>query len=223
MINEGMLITSSRKLSFGGPVIACHSWPPVSGSEVYRRNNDMPKTLPCGTPDTTLTSSSANSSCWWRWTGICLGWYHRFVVRLFWQQVVQWSAVHLLSISYSLTTFAFRSSEVRLDFNFKLDLDTGGGWVCSLFFWTELLMLKKISPPSVSVVFRRLLRLGSLNFFSRQAIVTLVLKGPPYSSVANCRSVSVTSVLSEVIDRLVSLWRFMVRSGRLPTNQFAYI
>ena len=24
--------------------------------EVYRRNNDGPKTLPCGTPDTTLTS-----------------------------------------------------------------------------------------------------------------------------------------------------------------------
>ena len=49
-------------------------------------------------------------------------------------------------------------------------------------------------------------------------------KGPPASSVANYRPISVTSVLFKVFERLVSvrLRRFMERSGVLPTTQFAY-
>ena len=57
-----------------------------------------------------------------------------------------------------------------------------------------------------------------------QANVTPIPKGPPSSSVANSRPISITSVLSKVFERLVSvrLGRFMERSVVLPTTQFAY-
>ena len=62
--------------------------------------------------------------------------------------------------------------------------------------------------------------LGSL----RQANVTPIPKGPPSSSVANYRPISITSILSKVFERLVSvrLGRFMERSCVLPTTQVAY-
>ena len=49
-------------------------------------------------------------------------------------------------------------------------------------------------------------------------------EGPPSSSVANYRPISITSVLSKVVERLVSvrLGRYMERSGVLPTTKFAY-
>ena len=54
--------------------------------------------------------------------------------------------------------------------------------------------------------------------------MSLIPKGPPSSSVANYRPISI-SVLSKVFERLVSvrLGRFMERSGVLPTTQFAYL
>ena len=79
-------------------------------------------------------------------------------------------------------------------------------------------------PPRLSVVFRRLVRLGSFPPYWRQANVTPIPKGPPSFSVANCRPISITSVLSKVFERLVSvrLGRLMERNGVLPTTQFAY-
>ena len=73
-------------------------------------------------------------------------------------------------------------------------------------------------------MFRRLVRLGSFPACWRQANVTPIPKGPPSSSVANYRPISITSVFSKVFERLVSvhLGRFMERSGVLPTTQFAY-
>ena len=58
----------------------------------------------------------------------------------------------------------------------------------------------------------------------RQANVTQIPKGPPSSSVANYRPIYITSVLSKMFDRLVSvrLVRFMERSGVLPTIPIAY-
>ena len=49
-------------------------------------------------------------------------------------------------------------------------------------------------------------------------------KGPPSSSVANYRRISITSVLSKVFERLASvcLGRFMECIGVLPTTQFPY-
>ena len=75
-----------------------------------------------------------------------------------------------------------------------------------------------------SVVFRLLVRLGSFPACWRQTNVTPVPKGPPSSSIVNSRPISITSVLSKVFDRLVSvhLRRFMERSGVLSTIQFAY-
>ena len=75
-----------------------------------------------------------------------------------------------------------------------------------------------------SVVFRRLIRLGSFSACWRQANVTPIPKDPRSSSVANYRPISVTSVLSKMFERLVyvRLRRFMASSGVLPTTQFAF-
>ena len=79
-------------------------------------------------------------------------------------------------------------------------------------------------PPRLSVVYRRLVRLGSLTPCWRQANVTPILKGLPSSSIENYRPISTTSVLSKVFERLVSvrLRRFIESSCVLPTTQFAY-
>ena len=77
-----------------------------------------------------------------------------------------------------------------------------------------------VMAPCLSVVFRRLVRLGSFPACWRQANVTPIQKGSPSSSVANYRPISITSVLSKAFERLVSvrLGRFMERSGVLPTT-----
>ena len=69
----------------------------------------------------------------------------------------------------------------------------------------------------------RLVRLGSFPACWRQANVTPIPKGPSSSSVASYRPIYITSVMSKVFVRLVSvrLGRFMERSGVLPTTQFA--
>ena len=73
-------------------------------------------------------------------------------------------------------------------------------------------------------MFRQLARVGSLTAFWKQADVTPIPKGPPSSSVANYRQISITSVFSRVFQRRVSvrLGRFMECSGVIPTTQFAY-
>ena len=78
--------------------------------------------------------------------------------------------------------------------------------------------------PRFSVVFLRLVRLGSFLDCSRQANDTPIPKVPPFSSIDNYRPISRTSLLSKVFERLVSvsLGRLMERSGVLPTTQFAY-
>ena len=93
-------------------------------------------------------------------------------------------------------------------------------WLYFLFFLRELLMLWP--APRSSVVFRRLVRLGSFPACCRQANVTPIPKGPPSSSVVNYLPISITSVLSKVFERLVSVrfGRFIKRSGVLPTTQF---
>ena len=105
--------------------------------------------------------------------------------------------------SPSLSIFAFRSSEVR---RLLLDLDPYGTTdILGMF----PLFLKRTDAmaPSLSVVFRRLIRLGSFPACWRQANVTPNPKGPPSSSVANYRPISTTSVLSKVFERLVKQFR----------------
>ena len=123
--------------------------------------------------------------------------------------------------SHSLTTFAFRSSEVR---RLLSDLDPYGGTYPLGMFRLFLKRTADVMAPHLSAVFRRLVRLGSFPACWLQANVTPIPKSPPSSSVANYRPNSITSVLSKVFERLVSvrLGRFMERSGVLPTTQFDY-
>ena len=84
--------------------------------------------------------------------------------------------------SQSLTSFAFRSSEVRC---LLLDLDPYGG---SDPLGMLPLLLKRtadVLAPRLSVVFRRLIRPVSFPACWRQANVTPIPKGPPSSSAAN--------------------------------------
>ena len=123
--------------------------------------------------------------------------------------------------SPSLTTFAFRSSEVR---RLLLDLDPYGGTDQLGMFPLFHKRTADVLAPRLSVVFRRLVRLGSFPSCWRQANVARIPKDPPSSSIANYRPISITSVLSKVFERLVPvrLGRFMECSGVLSTTQFAY-
>ena len=78
--------------------------------------------------------------------------------------------------------------------------------------------------PLCGVVFLRLLRLGSFPVCWRVAYVTPILKGPPSSSASNYRPISLTSILSNAFECLMSvrLGRFMEGRVVLPTTQFAY-
>ena len=124
-------------------------------------------------------------------------------------------------LSPSLNTLALRSSEVR---HLLLDLDPYGGIDPLGMFLLLLMRTADVMARILSVVFRRLVHLGSLTACWTQAIVTPIPKGPLSSSAANYRPNSITSVLSTVFEHLVSVrpGRFMERSGVLPTTQFAY-
>ena len=103
-----------------------------------------------------------------------------------------------------------------------LDLDPHGGTEPLGMLPILLKRTADVMAPRLSVVFPRLVRLGSFLACWRQADVTPIPKDPPSSSVANYRQISITSVLSKVFERLVSvhLGRFMERSSVLSTTQF---
>ena len=86
-----------------------------------------------------------------------------------------------------------------------LDLDPYGGtdpWGMFPLF----IKRTDVMAPRLSEVFQRLVRLGSFPACWRQANVTPILKDPPSSSVPNYRPISITSVLSKVFERLVSVF-----------------
>ena len=76
---------------------------------------------------------------------------------------------HYSTTSPSLTTFKFRSSEVR---RLLLDLDPYGGTDPMGMFPLFLKRTADVMAPPLSVVFRRLVRLGSFSACWRQANVT---------------------------------------------------
>ena len=84
--------------------------------------------------------------------------------------------------SPSFTTLAFRSSEVR---RLLLELYPYGITDPLGMFPLFLKTTADVMTPRLSVVFRRLVRLGSFPACWRQANVTPIPKGPPSSSVAN--------------------------------------
>ena len=91
--------------------------------------------------------------------------------------------------SPSLTAFAFSSREVR---HLLLDLDPYGGTDSLSMFPLFLKRTADVMANSLSVVFRRLIRLASFPACWRQANVTPIQKGPLSSSVANYRQISIT-------------------------------
>ena len=78
-----------------------------------------------------------------------------------------------------LTSFVFRSSEVR---RVLLDLDPYWGSDTFCMFPIFLKRTAHVLAPRLSIVFRRLVRLGSFPTFWRQASIP---KSPPSSSVDN--------------------------------------
>ena len=94
-------------------------------------------------------------------------------------------------------------------------------WVC---FLCVLWDLPICYGPRLSVVFRLVVFWVVYLHAGDRQMWPEIQKGPPSSSVANYRPISVTSVLSKVFERLVSvrLGRFMERCGVVPTTQFAY-
>ena len=84
--------------------------------------------------------------------------------------------------SPSLTTFAFRSSEVR---HLLLDFDPYSGTDPLGMFPLFLKRTANVMAPCLSGVFRWLVRLGNIPACWRQANVTPIPKGPLSSSVAN--------------------------------------
>ena len=105
-----------------------------------------------------------------------------------------------------------------------LDLDPYDGTDPLGMFPLFLKRTADVMATRFSAVFRWLVRLGSFMACWRQGNVTPIPKGPPSSSVANYRPISLTSVLSKVFERLVSVrfGQFMECSGVLPTTKFAY-
>ena len=70
-------------------------------------------------------------------------------------------------------------------------------WVCFLFFLWELVRPGRISAEACSA--------GRFPACCRQTNVTPILKGTPSSPVANYRQIFITSVLTKVFERLVSV------------------
>ena len=117
-----------------------------------------------------------------------------------------------LVISLSLTTFTFRSSEVR---RLLLDLDPYGGTDPLGMFPLFLKRTADVMATQLCEVFRRLVRLGSFPACWRQANFTPIPEGPSSSSVANYRTIFITSVLSKVLSAwcrfvLDDLWNAVV-------------
>ena len=135
-----------------------------------------------------------------------------------------WNAVDLSLTCHpppTHTTFAFRSREIR---RLLLDLDPYGGTDPLGMFPLFLKRTADVIIPHLSVVFRRLVRLGSFPPCWRQANLTPIPKGPTSSSVTNYRPISITSILSKMYERMLSvrLGEFVECNGVLPTTQFAY-
>ena len=86
-------------------------------------------------------------------------------------------------LSPRLTSFAFRSSEVR---RLLLDLDPYRGSDPLGMFPLFRKRTADVLAPCLSVVFLRFVRLGSFPACWRQANVSPIPKCPPSSSVANC-------------------------------------
>ena len=133
-----------------------------------------------------------------------------------------WDPVDLKSTCHpspSLTTFAFRSREVK---RLLLDLDSYGGTDPLGMLPPFLKKAAVVLAPRLTVVFQQLLHLGSFPVCWRVTNVTPIPKGPPSSSAFIIDQFHLTPILSKVFKRLVSvrLGHFMEGRGVLPSTKF---
>ena len=104
-------------------------------SEVYRRNNNGPKTLSCGTPDTTLTSLLQQSStiiCCDRFDRNCVSFYCVLLRSFYWTcSVIKLCYVILILILFAwILTLVFVCNEyfLYLQFIFHGDDTAASYW-----------------------------------------------------------------------------------------------
>ena len=104
-------------------------------------------------------------------------------------------------LSSSLTTFAFRSREVK---QLLLDLDSYGGTdpLC-MFYLFFLKRTAEVLAPRLAVVFWWLLCLGSFPVCRRVANGTTNSKVSTFLSASNYRLISLTPILSKILQHLV--------------------
>ena len=117
--------------------------------------------------------------------------------------------------------FAFRTSVLQ---RLILDLDTYVGADLLSVFPPFLKRVSDIIASKRSIIFSRLVRLGSFPEFWRSANVTAITKGAPSPDMENYRPASINPILSTMYEQLVShkLSSLCPKYGLLPAAQFAY-
>ena len=121
-----------------------------------------------------------------------------------------------------LTTIAFRSREVK---KFLMDLDIYGGIDPNGFFPLFFKKTSEFLSPKISVVFRKLIKLGIFSYCWRTGNVTPLSKGiTPSSSPSEYRPITITPILSKIFERLLAkhLCKLAEDSGLLPDLQFGF-
>ena len=210
MINAGILLASSRRLIFGGPVIALGlTWEEFVCCQVRANETYSEAKHQFRDRNRTVLMNVQSSHKWWSTavfgTSSSLPPLVNEDGGLVCESV---GKVDLLSDHFDskqsrevvdlpltwhpspvLTTFAVRSREVR---RLLLDLDTYGVTDPLGMFRLFLKRTADVMATHLCVVFRRLIRLGSFPPCWIQANLTPIPKGPLSSSVANYRSISIT-------------------------------
>ena len=105
-----------------------------------------------------------------------------------------------------------------------LDFDTYRGVDSLGVFHLFLKKVADIIDPKLSIIFHRLICLGSFTECWRSANVTAIPKGAPSSHRENYRLISITLIQSKVFEMLVShkFSSFCEKYGLLPAAQFPY-
>ena len=121
-----------------------------------------------------------------------------------------------------LTTIAFRSRTVK---KFLMDLDTFGGTDPNGFFPLFFKKTSEFLAPKISVIFRKLIKLGLFSLCWRTGNVTPLAKGiTPSSFPSEYRPITITPILSKIFERLLAghLGKLAEDSGLLPDLQFGF-
>ena len=123
---------------------------------------------------------------------------------------------------FELTTFAFCSGEVK---NLLLELDPSGGAGPDDIFPLFFVKTANYLAPKVSIVLRKLVRIGGFSMCWRIANITPVPKsGSTNSCPSDYRPITITPVLFKVFERLSAkrLNNFAEKKNLFPNLQFGF-